>query len=115
MRCGEAVRHARGRPRTVGRRVGPVTEFIEDTTWLFGEVDLKADVVDDVVCLVGSAMDTATEWNDGDEIDKGLTAFSVVDEACLALFTGCECLAHVGYGIAQGRLAGLAFGEMTCW
>lgn len=60
--------------------------MVENTTRLFGEVDLKANVVDDVVGLIGSAMDTAAEWNDGYEIDEGLATFPVVDKARLALF-----------------------------
>lgn len=84
--------------------VGSVAEFLEDGGGLLCEVDLEADVVDDVVGCVGGGGD----GDDCDEVDEGGAALAVVDDAGLAFLVLCEAAAEVGDGLWCGVAAVLA-------
>jgi len=88
--------------------VAAVAQLLEDGVGLLGEVDLEADVVDDVGVLVGETCEAAEDGDDGDEVDKGGAVLPVVEDGGLALLVGGEVLLEVGDGGGVGEEAGLS-------
>ena len=74
---------------------------------LLAEVDLEADVVDDVVVGARAGL-AAADGDDGDEVAEGGAVAAVVDEADLALLVRREHLAHAGDGARVCEEAGCA-------
>jgi hypothetical protein len=66
---------------------------------LFSEIDLEADVINDLVRFLWAIRYTTSDGDDCDKIDEGLSAFAVVDDGGLTLLIGGESLFQVGHGI----------------
>ena len=95
--------------------VSAILELAEYGFWLFGQIDLEADVIDDVIYLIGGIVDAPAEGNDRDHVDKGGTVLTVVDDTDLALLAGDDVFAHMGDGVGGGMHALLTALHVAAW
>lgn len=95
--------------------VSAILELAEDGLGLFGEINLEADVIDDVIRLFGRIVYAAAEGDNRDHVDEGGTVLAVVDHADLTLLVGDDVFAHVGDGVLGCMDALLATVEMATW
>jgi|SRR6266702_157373 len=82
--------------RLVVDHVAPVPEFLKYSVRLLCEVDLEADLKDDIVLFLGTAGNASSDRDDGHKIDEGGAILSIVDKTRLALHIVGEALLHVG-------------------
>jgi hypothetical protein len=75
---------------------------------LFGQIDLKTDVVDHIRLFVGSARRTAKNRNDGNKVNEGGSILLVIDYARLTLLISAQVLFQVGNGGLVCKVACLA-------
>jgi hypothetical protein len=90
---------ARSPQAIVNGIITPITQFIEYPSWLYRQIHLKSDMVGQFISFFGRVMYASTKRDDGDEIDKGFPALSIIDNGCLAFLGGRKQFTHVGNGL----------------
>jgi len=85
--------------------VTPVPEFLQDSVRLLCEVNLEADMKDDIILFLGAVGNATSDRDDGDKIDEGGTILSIVDKIRLALLVVGETLLHIGDGFCGSMMS----------
>ena len=95
-------------------RVLPLFQFLEDEVRLLAEINLKADMIDDVV-FTALACHTTANGNHSHQVTKCTGIASIVDDADLAFLIGSEHLPHVFYPFVISVQALIAATDTDIW
>jgi len=93
------------RVSSIINEIATIAELVKDSIGLFGEVDLKTNMVDDIRVLVREARDTTKDGNDGDKVDEGSAIFLVIEYTSLALLISAEVLLEMGHSRLVSKVA----------
>ena len=72
-------------------------------------------MVGNFISFFGRIMYATTKRDDGDEIDKGMPAFSIIDQGCLAFLGRRKQLSHVGNRLWGCEATRFTFCDITSW
>ncbi len=72
---------------------------------MFCQVNLETDVIDDLICFFWRVVNAAGNRNDGDEVNEGSTALSIIYHTCLAFLVRDEGVAEMSYGVWSSVLS----------
>lgn len=99
--------------RLVVDHVAPVPEFLENSVRLLREVNLEADVKDDIVLFLGTTGNASTDRDDGQKIDEGGAILSIIDKTRLAFLIVGKVLLHVSDSFGSSMVSSFSLSNAS--
>jgi len=82
---------------------------------LLGEINLKADMINNFIRFFWAVRYTAPDGDDSDEIDEALATFTVVHDGGLTFLVSRKGLSQVGHGIWGNESTLLTLVYVSIW
>jgi len=101
------------RMSSIINEVAAIAQLLEYGVRLFSQIDLKADMIDNIRFLVRKTRDTSKNRNDSNKVDKGYSVFLVIDYTCLALLISAKVLLKMSDGSLVSEVACLPTLHLT--